>query len=150
MCQLKRVGHAEKKCLIHDRADELQTNGQALGRSTARDGNSTKPTEIRRAVVAEQESPRCVMGTAREAVTVAREAGCLFTDERCRNGRRGQGQGIQSAIGHHGKQAAKEAKQPADVLKAAKTAMEAEVDLVKADLAHRLAYVKLMALIGKP
>jgi hypothetical protein len=29
-------------------------------------------------------------------------------------------------------------------------AMEAEVDLVKADLAHRIAYVKLMALIGKP
>jgi outer membrane protein TolC len=47
------------------------------------------------------------------------------------------------------KEAGKEAKKPADVFAAAKAAMEAEVDLVKADLAHRMAYVKLMSLIGK-
>ena len=104
MRQLKRVGHAKKNCLIHDGADELQTNGQALGRSTARDGNSRKPSKIRRAVVAQQEGACRVSGTD----TMAREAGGLFTDERCGDGSRGQGQGIQSAIGHHGKQAAKE------------------------------------------
>ena len=35
-------------------------------------------------------------------------------------------------------------------LKAAKDTGTAQVDYVKADLAHRTAYVKLMALIGKP
>ena len=48
------------------------------------------------------------------------------------------------------KEAAGQAKQPADIFAAAKKSMDAEVDQVKADLAHRIAYVKLMALIGKP
>jgi outer membrane protein TolC len=45
------------------------------------------------------------------------------------------------------KQAAEHAIQPADKFKAAKEAMTAQVDYVKADLAHRIAYVKLMNLI---
>jgi outer membrane protein TolC len=47
-------------------------------------------------------------------------------------------------------EAQKQAKQPLDVLKAAKDTMEAQVDAVKADLAHRMAYIQLMSLIGKP
>jgi outer membrane protein TolC len=48
------------------------------------------------------------------------------------------------------KEALKEAKTPVALFPASKKSMEAEVDLVKADLAHRISYVKLMALIGKP
>jgi hypothetical protein len=48
------------------------------------------------------------------------------------------------------KEAQKQAKQPLDMLKAAKEAMEAEVDLVKADLACRMANIQLKSLIGKP
>jgi outer membrane protein TolC len=47
------------------------------------------------------------------------------------------------------KEAEKEARAPADRFAAAKARMEAEVDLVKADLAYRIAHVKLMALLGK-
>jgi outer membrane protein TolC len=43
----------------------------------------------------------------------------------------------------------KEATAPADKLKTSKDLLEAKVDAVKADLAHRIAYVKLMSLIGK-
>lgn len=52
--QLKRLGDAEKQSVIHDGADQLQTHGQAFGRSAARDGNGRKPSEIRRAVVAQE------------------------------------------------------------------------------------------------
>jgi outer membrane protein TolC len=38
---------------------------------------------------------------------------------------------------------------PADLIKASKDLMEAEVNAVKADLAYRQAYVQLMALVGK-
>jgi outer membrane protein TolC len=48
------------------------------------------------------------------------------------------------------KEAEKAAQEPADKFAAAKASMEAQVDLVKADLAYRVAYVKLMALISKP
>jgi len=106
--QLKRVGDREKPSLAHDRADELQTNGQALRRSAAGDGNSGKTAEIRGAVVAEQNGACWVTGAATEADTVAVQADCLFADERCRNGSRGQGQGIQMVIPHHGQQGAKE------------------------------------------
>ena len=41
-------------------------------------------------------------------------------------------------------------KDPGPLLTASKKRMEAEVDLVKADLAYRTAYVELMALIGSP
>jgi outer membrane protein TolC len=47
-------------------------------------------------------------------------------------------------------EAQKQAKQPLDILKAAKDTMEAQVDVVKADLAYRMAYIQLMSLIGKP
>jgi outer membrane protein TolC len=47
------------------------------------------------------------------------------------------------------KQHEKTAKELPAVFKAAKDTMTAEVDYLKADLAHRTAYVKLMALIGK-
>ncbi len=47
-------------------------------------------------------------------------------------------------------QAAEKAVVPAEKFKAAKDAMLAQVDYVKADLAHRIACVKLMSLIGKP
>jgi outer membrane protein TolC len=43
----------------------------------------------------------------------------------------------------------KNAAAPAAKFTAAKDLMEAQVDAVKADMAHRIAYVKLMALIGK-
>ena len=46
-------------------------------------------------------------------------------------------------------EAVKTAAQPADKFKAGKDLMTAQVDLAKADLAHRIAYVKLMAIIGK-
>jgi hypothetical protein len=46
-------------------------------------------------------------------------------------------------------EAAKNAAAPAAQFKAAKDLMEAQVDAVKADLAHRIAYVKPMAIIGK-
>jgi hypothetical protein len=46
-------------------------------------------------------------------------------------------------------EAEKAATQPAAKLSAAKDLMQAQVDSVKADLAHRIAYVKLMALIGR-
>src|SRR5262249_3974927 len=46
-------------------------------------------------------------------------------------------------------EAQKAAKDPAAQFKAGKDAMTAQVDYVKADLAHRVAYVKLTALIGK-
>jgi len=46
-------------------------------------------------------------------------------------------------------QAAKKATDPAALMTAAKAAMLANVDLVKADLAYRQAYVQLMSLIGK-
>jgi uncharacterized lipoprotein YmbA len=52
--QLKRFGDAEKQSVIHDGADELQTHGQAFARSAARYGDSRKPPEIRRAVVAQE------------------------------------------------------------------------------------------------
>jgi outer membrane protein TolC len=48
------------------------------------------------------------------------------------------------------KEAEKAAEEPVEKFAAAKAAMEAAVDLVKADLAYRVAYVKLMALICKP
>src|SRR5262249_16241776 len=44
----------------------------------------------------------------------------------------------------------KAATTPAAKLKAAKDLAEAQVNLVKADLSQRIAYVKLMAIIGKP
>ena len=48
----------------------------------------------------------------------------------------------------------KEAEKAANTLtakfKAAKDSMTAQVDYMKADLAHRLAFVKLMSLIGQP
>jgi outer membrane protein TolC len=46
-------------------------------------------------------------------------------------------------------EAQKAAAGPADQFKAAKDLMEAQVNSVKADLAHRIAYVKLMSLLGK-
>ena len=46
-------------------------------------------------------------------------------------------------------EAQKAAKNPADMLTAAKHLMTAQVDYLKADLAHRIAYVKLASLIGK-
>jgi outer membrane protein TolC len=46
-------------------------------------------------------------------------------------------------------EAEKAATQPAAKFTAAKDLMQAQVDYVKADLAHRIAYVKLMALIGR-
>jgi outer membrane protein TolC len=46
-------------------------------------------------------------------------------------------------------QSQKAATKPADQFKTAKDLMTAQVDYVKADLAHRIAYVKLMALLGK-
>ena len=54
-----------------------------------------------------------------------------------------------------GQQVAKRAQTPAaltnpgPLLEATKKLGEAQVDLVKADLAHRIAYIKLAALIGK-
>jgi hypothetical protein len=51
---------------------------------------------------------------------------------------------------HKRKEAEKQANQPAEMFAAAKARMEAEVDLVKADLAYRTAHVQLMSLIGKP
>jgi outer membrane protein TolC len=47
-------------------------------------------------------------------------------------------------------EAEKAAATPAAKFKAAKDAMTAQVDSVKADLAHRIAYVKLMSLLGQP
>jgi outer membrane protein TolC len=46
-------------------------------------------------------------------------------------------------------EALKAAKDPAVQMKAGKDALTAQVDYVKADLNHRIAYVKLMALLGK-
>jgi outer membrane protein TolC len=46
-------------------------------------------------------------------------------------------------------EAQKAAKTPADMLTAAKKLMTAQVDYLKADLAHRIAYVKLASLLGK-
>jgi outer membrane protein TolC len=46
--------------------------------------------------------------------------------------------------------AAKAATQPAAKFAAAKDLATAQVDYVKADLARRIAYVKLMALVGQP
>jgi hypothetical protein len=46
--------------------------------------------------------------------------------------------------------AAKAAATPAEKFKTAKDLATAQVDYVKADLAQRIAYVKLMALVGKP
>ena len=46
-------------------------------------------------------------------------------------------------------EAAKKATDPATLMTASKAAMLANVDLVKADLAYRQAYVQLMSLIGK-
>jgi hypothetical protein len=43
----------------------------------------------------------------------------------------------------------KVAADPAGKMRAGKDAMTAQVDNVKADLAHRIAFVKLAALIGK-
>ncbi len=48
------------------------------------------------------------------------------------------------------KEAEQGAREPAARFAAAKASGEAQVDLVKADLAYRMAYVKLMALISKP
>jgi outer membrane protein len=48
------------------------------------------------------------------------------------------------------KEAEKNAKDPATKFKAANDLATAQVDFVKADLAHRIAYVKLMSLIGTP
>jgi hypothetical protein len=48
------------------------------------------------------------------------------------------------------KEAEKNTKDPATKFKAAKDLETAQVDFVKADLAHRIAYVKLMSLIGTP
>jgi outer membrane protein TolC len=47
------------------------------------------------------------------------------------------------------KEVAKQAAAPAAQFAAAKDLMQAEVDLVKADLAYRIAHVKLMSLVGK-
>jgi outer membrane protein TolC len=47
------------------------------------------------------------------------------------------------------KEAQAQVEQPAEKFAAAKASMEAQVDAVKADLAYRIAYVKLMALLGK-
>jgi outer membrane protein TolC len=47
-------------------------------------------------------------------------------------------------------EAQKAATTPADKFKAGKDTMTAQVDFVKADLAHRMAYVKLMSLVGQP
>jgi outer membrane protein TolC len=47
-------------------------------------------------------------------------------------------------------EAQKAAATPHDKITAAKDSMTAQVDLVKADLSHRIAYVKLMNLIGHP
>jgi len=46
-------------------------------------------------------------------------------------------------------EALKAARDPATQMKAGKDALTAQVDYLKADLAHRIAYVKLMALLGK-
>jgi hypothetical protein len=46
-------------------------------------------------------------------------------------------------------EAEQKAAAPTAKFAAAKDLMEAQVDTVKADLAHRIAYVKLMALIGR-
>jgi outer membrane protein TolC len=48
------------------------------------------------------------------------------------------------------KEAAKTAAELPAKLKAGKEIMTAQVDYLKADLAHRIAYVKLMSLIGGP
>ena len=48
------------------------------------------------------------------------------------------------------KEAEKKAVDPATKFKAGKDLATAQVDFVKADLAHRIAYVKLMSLIGTP
>jgi outer membrane protein len=48
------------------------------------------------------------------------------------------------------KEAEKQARQPAEMFAAARARMEAEVDLVKADLAYRTAHVQLMSLMSKP
>jgi outer membrane protein TolC len=47
-------------------------------------------------------------------------------------------------------QAAKSAKAPTDLLKTGKDLMVAEVDLVKADMAYRVAYGTLMSIAGNP
>jgi outer membrane protein TolC len=47
------------------------------------------------------------------------------------------------------KQAAKEAKDPKDMIQAAKDLMTAEVEVIKQELAYRVAYAHLMNLIGK-
>ena len=47
------------------------------------------------------------------------------------------------------KQAAKEATDPKDIIQAAKDLMLAEVEVVKQELAYRVAYAHLMNLIGK-
>jgi outer membrane protein TolC len=47
------------------------------------------------------------------------------------------------------KEAEKAAKTPTALFTAAKDSLTAEVDYLKADLAHRIGYVKLMSLIGK-
>ncbi len=47
------------------------------------------------------------------------------------------------------KQAAKEAKAPADQFQAAKESMQAQVELVKADMALRVSAAQLMTLIGR-
>ncbi len=46
-------------------------------------------------------------------------------------------------------EAQKAAKSPTDMFTAAKKLMTAQVDYLKADLAHRIAYVKLASLVGK-
>lgn len=94
---LEGVGDAEEKGFVGDGADELEADGEAVGREAAGKGDGGEAAEIGGAIVAEKKRAGGMVGTG--------DGGGFFTDERRGDGSGGNDESVDFGLGHGGVEA---------------------------------------------